>query len=102
MRKAETDQVSAAVTLYTTRFCPYCMRARSLLDDKAVAYRDIPVDGEPELRREMVERSGRHTVPQIWVGEQHIGGFDDMARLEHVGQLDKLLEQVRQHPNEIE
>ena len=80
------------VTLYTTRFCPYCMRARGLLDSKGVQYTDIAVDGEPQLRQEMMQRSGRHTVPQIWIGEQHVGGFDDMARLEQQGQLDELLE----------
>ena len=83
--------MSAGVTLYTTRFCPYCMRARSLLDSKQVAYRDIAVDGEPALRREMMQLSGRRTVPQIWIGEQHIGGFDDMLLLEHQGRLDELL-----------
>jgi glutaredoxin 3 len=80
------------VTLYTTRFCPYCMRARGLLDSKGVQYTDIAVDGEPQLRQEMMQRSGQHTVPQIWIGEQHVGGFDDMARLEQQGQLDELLE----------
>ena len=81
--------------LYTTRFCPYCIRARSLLDSKAVAYRDIGVDHDQQLRREMMERSGRTTVPQIWIGEQHIGGFDDLNLLERQGRLDELLEQVR-------
>tara|TARA_R110001592_G_scaffold363393_1_gene687199 strand:+ start:39350 stop:39613 length:264 start_codon:yes stop_codon:yes gene_type:complete len=79
------------VSLYTTRFCPYCVRARELLDSKQVSYTDIAVDGSPELRREMMERSGRHTVPQIWIGEQHVGGYDDLAHLERQGSLDKLL-----------
>ena len=80
-----------AVTLYTTRFCPYCIRARELLDDKRVSYTDIPVDENRELRLEMMERSGRRTVPQIWIGKRHVGGFDDMALLERQGQLDELL-----------
>lgn len=79
------------VFLYTTRFCPYCIRARELLDSKQVRYTDIAVDGAPEKRREMMERSGRYTVPQIWIGEQHVGGYDDLALLERQGSLDKLL-----------
>ncbi|MEM1156162.1 MAG: glutaredoxin 3 [Pseudomonadota bacterium] len=77
--------------MYTTRFCPYCMEARSLLDSKQVEYVDIAVDADPEMRREMMERSGRHTVPQIWIGEQHVGGYDDMALLQRQGKLDGLL-----------
>ncbi len=83
--------MSAGVTLYTTRFCPYCIRARNLLDNKGVAYRDIAVDNDPQLRREMMIRSGRDTVPQIWIGERHIGGFDDMHLLERQGRLDEIL-----------
>jgi glutaredoxin 3 len=80
--------MSVDVTMYSTRFCPYCIRARMLLDSKQVNYTDIGVDGEPALRREMMQRSGRRTVPQIWIGEQHIGGFTDLARLEQLGRLD--------------
>jgi glutaredoxin 3 len=77
--------------MYSTRFCPYCIRARMLLDGKQVDYTDISVDGEPALRREMMQRSGRRTVPQIWIGDLHVGGFDDLARLEQQGRLDGLL-----------
>ena len=87
--------MSKDVIIYSTRFCPYCVRARSLLDSKAVPYRDIAVDSDPGLRREMMARSGRHTVPQIWVGEQHIGGYTDLQALENAGRLDELLEAVR-------
>ena len=80
--------------MYSTRFCPYCIRARMLLDSKRVQYTDISVDSKPDLRREMMQRSGRRTVPQIWVGEQHVGGFDDLARLEQQGSLDQLLQQA--------
>lgn len=80
--------------MYSTRFCPYCMRARFLLDSKNVEYSDIGVDARPELRREMTEKSGRRTVPQIWIGDRHVGGYDDLARLEQQGELDKLLKQV--------
>ena len=80
--------------MYSTRFCPYCMRARFLLDSKNVTYTDIGVDARPDLRREMMDKSGRRTVPQIWIGERHVGGYDDLARLEQQGKLDELLELV--------
>ena len=64
------------------------------MDAKGVAYTDIAVDGNPALRREMMVRSGRDTVPQIWIGEQHIGGCDDMVLLERQGRLDELLERA--------
>ncbi len=84
--------MSAEITMYSTRFCPYCIRARMLLDSKKVAYRDIGVDSQPALRREMMQRSGRSTVPQVWIGEQHVGGYEDLARLERQGRLDELLQ----------
>ncbi len=84
--------------MYTTRFCPYCIRARNLLDGKNVAYYDIAVDWKPLLRREMRAKSGRNTVPQIWIGEQHVGGFDDLHLLERQGRLDELLERVHPAP----
>lgn len=87
--------MSDGIVIYSTRFCPYCVRARNLLDSKRVAYTDISVDSRPDLRREMMARSGRHTVPQIWIGEQHVGGFDDLALLERQGRLDQLLSTAR-------
>jgi len=83
--------MTAPVTLYTTRFCPYCIRARRLLDRKGVDYTDIGVDREPARRQEMMERSGQRTVPQIWIGERHIGGCDELHELERDGRLDALL-----------
>jgi len=83
--------MTAPVTLYTTRFCPYCIRARRLLDRKGVDYTDIAVDREPARRQEMMERSGQRTVPQIWIGERHIGGCDELHELERDGRLDALL-----------
>ena len=80
-----------AVTMYTTRFCPFCVRARQLLNAKEVEFEEIAVDGDPQRRAEMRARSGRHTVPQIWIGERHIGGFDDLRMLEQQGRLDRLL-----------
>ena len=82
---------SPAVTMYTTRLCPYCMAARSLLKHKGVDYTDIAVDGKPELRERMVELSGQHTVPQIWVGDEHVGGYTDLEALERRGEFDQLL-----------
>ena len=84
----------ATVKMYSTRFCPYCIRARFLLDSKDVSYTDIGVDARPELRREMMEKSGRRTVPQIWIGDRHVGGYDDLAQLEQRGELDDLLQLV--------
>jgi len=80
--------------MYSTRFCPYCVRARMLLEGKGVEFTDIGVDARPELRREMMQKSGRRTVPQIWIGERHVGGYDELARLEQMGELEDLLKQV--------
>jgi glutaredoxin 3 len=87
--------MSSNIILYSTRFCPYCIQARNLLDSKRASYTDIDVGSQPELRREMMTRSGRRTVPQIWIGEQHVGGFDDLALLERQGRLDQLLSTAR-------
>ena len=81
----------SAVVIYTTRFCPFCVQARSLLQKKGVKYQDIAVDADSALRREMMQKSGRHTVPQIWIGESHIGGCDELFALERSGQLNGLL-----------
>ncbi len=80
--------MSEQVVIYTTRFCPYCVRAKALLDHKQVAFNEIPVDMDREKRQEMMEKSGRHTVPQIWIGEEHVGGCDELFMLERAGQLD--------------
>lgn len=84
------------VVLYTTQYCPYCIRAKMLLSKKNVSFKEIPVDYEPELRKEMMRKSGRHTVPQIWIGEQHIGGCDELYALERSGELDLLLDSSSQ------
>ncbi len=83
------------VTIYTTRFCPYCVRAKHLLDSKDVAYREIPVDRDAGQRQHMMKKSGRRTVPQIWIGEKHIGGCDELYGLERADKLDKLLKQQK-------
>lgn len=82
------------ITMYTTRYCPYCVRARILLEGKGVAFEDIAVDGNPALRQEMVEKSMCYTVPQIWIGDQHIGGCDELYQLERQGELDALLSEL--------
>lgn len=79
------------VVMYSTRFCPFCVRARALLDSKGLAFEDIPVDGDPPRRQEMVDKSGRYTVPQIWVGDTHVGGCDELYALEQAGKLDQLV-----------
>lgn len=80
------------VIVYATAVCPYCVMAEKLLKAKGVAnIEKIRVDLDPVLRDEMMQKSGRRTVPQIWIGEQHIGGFDDLAALDRAGGLDPLL-----------
>ena len=80
------------VVMYSTGWCPYCERARNLLARKGVSFHEIKVDEDPAQRDVMLQRSGgRRTVPQIFVGEQHVGGFDDLAALDRAGELDKLL-----------
>lgn len=81
----------APVKMYATRFCPYCMRARSLLAKKSVAYTEIGVGADAGLWAEMEAASGRSTVPQIFIGDVHVGGYDDMAALDRAGKLDALL-----------
>jgi len=79
------------IQIYTTNWCPYCNAAKALLDDKHVPYDEIDVT-DPTLRMAMVERAnGRRTVPQIFIGETHVGGYDDLSALERRGQLDPLL-----------
>ncbi|HWS03050.1 MAG TPA: glutaredoxin 3 [Gammaproteobacteria bacterium] len=84
-----------AVVMYSTGFCPYCVRARMLLDRKSVIYTDIRVDLEPALRAEMIQRSGRTSVPQIFIDDFHVGGCDDMYALEQQGRLDPLLHESK-------
>jgi glutaredoxin 3 len=79
------------VLVYSTRICPYCMMAKRLLGQKGVAYQEVMIDGDDDRRVEMMQRSGRRTVPQIFIGETHVGGFDDLSALERAGKLDALL-----------
>lgn len=82
----------AKIVMYTTEVCPYCVRAKQLLGNKGVTeIEEIRVDLQPDLRMEMMEKTGRRTVPQIYIDDRHIGGYDDLAALNHAGELDKLL-----------
>lgn len=79
------------VVLYGTRFCPFCTAARRLLTAKGVNYQDISLDNDPELRAVVMKRSTRNTVPQIWIGDVHVGGYTDLRQLDIEGHLDKLV-----------
>jgi glutaredoxin 3 len=79
------------IVMYTTQWCPYCRNAKALLSSKGQKWDEIDVEVEPARRREMVQRSGRTSVPQIWIGERHVGGYDDLAALDASGELDGLL-----------
>lgn len=80
------------VLMYTSATCPYCTAAERLLSNKGVTgIEKVRIDLEPERRDEMIERTGRRTVPQIFIGERHVGGFDDLAALDRAGGLDPLL-----------
>ncbi len=82
----------AAVKMYSTGACPYCVMAERLLTSKGVAtVEKIRVDLEPQKRAEMMERTGRRTVPQIYIGETHVGGYDELAALDRGGKLDEML-----------
>ncbi len=79
------------VIVYSSDYCPYCMRAKQLLSGKGVAFEEIKVDGKPQVRAQMSQKAGRTSVPQIWIGDTHVGGCDDLYALERAGKLDALL-----------
>jgi glutaredoxin 3 len=81
------------VTMYATEWCPYCRMAERLLQSKGVSIEKIRVDLEPQRRVEMMARTKRRTVPQIYIGDHHVGGYDDLAALDRTGELDALLAQ---------
>lgn len=78
------------ILIYTTKICPYCVMAKRLLTQKGAAYTEINVD-DTQVREEMMRKTGRRTVPQIYIGELHVGGFDDLYALEREKKLDALL-----------
>ena len=79
------------VIVYSSDYCGYCSRAKQLLENKGVAFEEIKVDGKPQVRAAMAQKAGRTSVPQIWIGERHIGGCDDLFALERAGKLDAML-----------
>ena len=80
------------VEIYTKGYCPYCVRAKALMQQKGVEFKEYPIDKQPELREEMVNRAnGGYTVPQIFINDQHIGGCDEMFALESLNKLDTML-----------
>ena len=83
--------MSEKIVIYSTRFCPFCLRAKSHLTSKGVEYTDIAVDRDMEKRKEMMKKSKQFTVPQIWIGDKHVGGCDELYALERKGSLDALL-----------
>jgi glutaredoxin 3 len=81
-----------SITIYTTPICPYCQMAKRLLETKSAHYREIDVSRDPAARRALVAKAGgRQTVPQIWIGDRHVGGCDDLYALDDAGELDTLL-----------
>ncbi len=81
------------ILIYTTKICPYCVMAKRLLNQKGVSYEEINVDSDPQLREEMMLKTKRRTVPQIYIGDLHVGGFDELYALEQQKKLDALLQQ---------
>lgn len=89
------------VVVYSTTICPYCVRAKSLLKRKGIKFEELNIDRDMSLMQQMMEKSQRRTVPQIFIGDHHVGGYDDMAELEAEGKLDKLLGIPPQGTSEI-
>nr|WP_298141650.1 glutaredoxin 3 [uncultured Pseudomonas sp.] len=79
------------IVIYSSDWCPYCIRAKQLLVGKGVAFEEIKVDGKPDVRAEMTRKARQTSVPQIWIGDHHVGGCDDLYALERAGKLDALL-----------
>jgi glutaredoxin 3 len=80
------------VVMYSSGWCPYCARARALFERKSIAFREIDIETDAELRAQMIARSGRRSVPQIFIGERHVGGFEELYELERNGELDTLMQ----------
>jgi glutaredoxin 3 len=91
-KSAAGEIIMADVLMYSTAVCPYCVRAEQLLKRKGVLdIRKIRVDLQPEMRAVMIEKTGRRTVPQIYINSEYVGGYDDLASLDHAGKLDEML-----------
>jgi glutaredoxin 3 len=85
------DNLMADVTIYTRKFCGYCVAAKRLLADKGAMFNEIDATFSPQKRNEMMTRSGRHTFPQIFIGDSHVGGYAELRSLENAGKLDPIL-----------
>ena len=85
----------ARIVMYSSGWCPYCQRARNLLGTRNLSFEEIDVEADPKSQEEMKSRSGRNTVPQIFIGATHVGGFDDLNALDRDGGLDRLIEESR-------
>jgi glutaredoxin 3 len=85
------SQTSPHITIYSSNYCPFCSRAKSVFKQKSIAFEEINVDMDSALKKEMMQKSGQRTVPQIWIGDYHVGGCDDLLALQRSGELDKLL-----------
>lgn len=85
----------AEIVMYSAGWCGFCQRARALLERKGLAFRDIDIEQDPALRAEMIARSGRRSVPQIFIGSRHIGGFEELYALERAGGLEQSLRQEK-------
>jgi glutaredoxin 3 len=79
------------IVMYVSGWCPYCARARALMAKKGLEFREIDVDGDAKLREEMIARSGMRTVPQIFIGDKHVGGYDELDALDGTGEFDRLI-----------
>lgn len=88
---SEAEAKKSKIVMYATSWCGYCARARQLLSTKGQEWDEIDIDAQAGSREEMIEKSGRTSVPQIWIGERHVGGYDDLAALEAARELDPLL-----------
>jgi glutaredoxin 3 len=87
--------MTAKVEIYTWTYCPFCPKAKGLLESKGVEFTEYSIDGNEDARAQMAKRAnGRRTVPQIFINDQHIGGFDDISALDKQGKLDELLKEV--------
>lgn len=84
------------VLIYSTGVCPYCVAAKNFLNNKGVGYTEVRIDTDPARRQEMLDRARRTSVPQIFIGDVHVGGYDDMVRMDRAGELQPLLQGSRQ------
>ena len=89
----------AKVEIYTTQTCPYCHRAKALLAQKGVAFLEVDVSTDPDMRRKLLDRTGRRTVPQIFINDKSVGGYDDIAALDRAGKLNGLLAESPGRPH---